>query len=233
MPLGGFRGSVAEGFRERNRPHLAAAILQAGELAHFGAVAVVRRIGADDAAPAGGEPRHQQRHFVRFRAGAGEDHALDASVVAAGQPFGVVEDALVQIAAVDVQRGRLAADRLHDMRMAMADAGHVVVHVHVAPPALVEHGNTFAAHDVQRLAVEERRPGAEQRVATFLESSGHQSAPASSTVRRLRESGVGRQVRRHGFRIVGVAGLGSQGLGEKQAASVCCSAASQPAWQRG
>ena len=140
MPSGGVRGSTASrrvlresiGLRKRYGPDIAVVALRSRELADFGAVAVIRRVRADDAPSTGGQPRHHQGHFVGLGARAGEYDAVEARVMVPGEAFGVVQDAFVQVAAVDVERGRLPCDRLHHVRVAVAHARHVVVHVDVA-----------------------------------------------------------------------------------------------------
>ena len=76
------------------------------------------------------------------------------------QPLGEGDDALVQIAAVNVQRRLLAGNGLDDAGVGVPDAGHVVVHVDIGPAVDVEQTDALAADDVQRLAIEQRRASA-------------------------------------------------------------------------
>ncbi|MNS70781.1 hypothetical protein D3C72_1041290 [compost metagenome] len=52
----------------------------------------------------------------------------------------------------------------------MTDAGHVVVDVEVAAAVDVEQPDAFAAHQVQRFIVEQRRCAAEHAMAALQES---------------------------------------------------------------
>ena len=88
-------------------------------------------------------------------------------------PFGELDNGFVQIPAVHVEGRLLGRHRLHYPGMGMADAGNVVVHVDVAAAAGIEQIGALAAHDVQRLAIEQRGAGAERPVAPFDEVSGH------------------------------------------------------------
>ena len=63
---------------------------------------------------------------------------------------------LIQVASVDVQRRRLTVHRFDHVPVAMADAGHVVVYVEVAAAVDVKQPDAFAAHQVQRVVVEQR-----------------------------------------------------------------------------
>ncbi len=70
-----------------------------------------------------------------------------------GQPFGVAQDALVQVAGIGVEQGHLAAAGFHHPRMAVADVGHVVDRVEVGVAQRVDQAGAAAAHHVQRPAV--------------------------------------------------------------------------------
>ena len=71
----------------------------------------------------------------------------------------------------------LGRHRLDYPRMGMADTENVVVHVEVAAAVGIEQAGALPAHDVQRLAIEQRRAGAERPVAPFDEVSGHVRSP--------------------------------------------------------
>jgi hypothetical protein len=115
---------------------------------------VIRRVGAEDAALAGGEPGHTQRDLVRLGTAAAQDDALDLGAVQSGETFAEFDDAFVQVAAVDVQRRLLARHRLDHGGVGVADAGDVVVHVNVATAVGIIHAAALAADDVQRMLVE-------------------------------------------------------------------------------
>ena len=120
-------------------------------------------VGADDAGLAGRAARHAQRDLVGLGARAAEDDALDRRTVEGREALGEGDDAFVQIAAVDVERGLLARHRLDDMRVGMTDAGHVVVHVDVAAAVGIEQVDALAADDVQGRVVEQGRAGSQAR----------------------------------------------------------------------
>ena len=83
-----------------------------------------------------------------------------------GEAFRQGDDPFVQVAAVDVERGLLARHRLDDVRIAMPDARHVVVHVDVAAARRVEQIHALAADDVQGLVVEQGRAGSQRPLAS-------------------------------------------------------------------
>ena len=126
---------------------------------------MVSRIGADDTALAGREPRHAQSDLVGFRTGATEDDALDLRPVESRQALGESNDAFVQVAAVDVERALLARHRFHDMGIGVTHAGHIVVHVDVATTVGIEQVHALAPDDVQGRVVEQRRARPEGAVA--------------------------------------------------------------------
>ena len=141
----------------------------AGQGSHQLAVAVVGGVGTDDAAPAGGEPRHPKRDFVGLCAAAAQHDALDLWPMQGGEALGEADDPLVQVAAVDVQGRLLPRHRVHDPGIGVTDAGDVIVHIHIPPPVGVEQIGAFPPHDVQRRLVEERGPGPQRLVAPGLE----------------------------------------------------------------
>ena len=85
----------------------------------------------------------------------------------AGQTLGVVQDAFVQITAMDVQRACLGLHGRDDHGIGMPHARHVVVHVHVPFPGCVDEPDALAADDMHGLGIEERHPLAEQPFAAF------------------------------------------------------------------
>ena len=72
-----------------------------------------------------------------------------------GQALGVLENAPVQVARMRREQRGLPLDRRHHRRVGMADVRHVVVDVQVRATLGVEQPDARAAHDVQRLFVEE------------------------------------------------------------------------------
>ena len=105
------------GLRERKATHfgapLGSARVHVRELPDNRAGAVIGGARADDPAPARGRPRHAQRHLVRLGPGAQEHDALQTLPVKLRDPFGELEDALVQMPAVHVEGRLLGRHRLH------------------------------------------------------------------------------------------------------------------------
>ncbi len=66
------------------------------------------------------------------------------------EPFGELDNRLVQIAAESREQLLLLHHRLHDLRMTVADHGHVVVAVEVTPVVGIEQPDTLAANQVNR-----------------------------------------------------------------------------------
>ena len=170
---------------KRHRAHVARLRARVVQTPDLGAVAVVGGVRADDALTAGGGARHHQCHLVGFGARAAEDHALYAAVVRCQQALAVLEDGLVQVAVVHVQRGELLRYCLHNVRMAVADARDVVVHVHVAPAVCCVEVHALPAHDVHGLLVEQGGAGAEHRVPSGLHVSHRWPAGQPASAARL------------------------------------------------
>ena len=77
------------------------------------------------------------------------------------QALGVVVHAVEQIAGMGVEAAHLPGDRLHHLRVAMPDRGHVVVEVEVALAVGGVDERAGRAHDVQGHFVEQDRGRAE------------------------------------------------------------------------
>ena len=165
------------GLRVRNRADFRIASRVApriGQPPDLGAVAVVAGVRTDDAPAVSGGPRHEQRDFARFRAGAAEDGAGQGLCVQVRKPFGVVQDSFVEVSAVDVQRAGLGPHRRGHTGIAVTNTGHVVVEVHVPFAGRVINPDAIAPDDVNGLRVEQGHPLAEQTVAAVEEvTRGH------------------------------------------------------------
>ena len=182
----------AEPFREREGPDRrvrGGRSAEPGEGADEFAVAVIGRVGAENAALAGGEPRHAQRDLVRLGAAATQDDALDLRAVQRGEAFAELDNGFVQVAAVDVQRRLLACHRLDHARVGVADTGDVVVHVDIAAAVGVKQVAALAADDMQRMLVEQRGAGAQRAVAAGEQGGGvgHVASGAGDVVGARRE----------------------------------------------
>ena len=90
---------------------------------------------------------------------------LNGSGVEGGEALGVVEDALVEVAAVHVERFGLALHRFDDVGMGVTDAGDVVVEVEVTAAVGVIQPDPFAADDVDGILIEGGDADAKQALA--------------------------------------------------------------------
>ncbi|MCY1401174.1 hypothetical protein D9M71_162860 [compost metagenome] len=138
-----------------------------GDLGQGRGVAVVVIGADDDAGAATGKARQAQGQFVGLATGAGEHHGVQRGIERRGQALGIADDLLVEVASVDVQLRGLAADCFNHVRVTMAHTRNVVVHVQVAAPVHIEQPHTFAAHQVQRVVIEQRRGAAEHAMTAL------------------------------------------------------------------
>ncbi len=127
--------------------------------------AVIGEAGHDHPRAAGHAAGDAKGQVVRLAAGAGEHHLRQVRRESAEQLLRVVEDDLVHVARMGVQHPRLPRHGRDHVRVAVPDAGDVVVHVEVALARRVEQPDALAAHDVDGLGVEQAVGRAEQRVA--------------------------------------------------------------------
>ena len=134
-------------------------------VAHRFAVSVVRGVGADDATFARCQAGDLQRHLDRLGPATAEYDTLDPVAVQGGESLGELDDALVQIAAVHVQRRLLIGHGRDDTLVAMSDTWHVVVHVDIPIAVSIKEVSALAADDVERLTVEEWSARAERLVS--------------------------------------------------------------------
>ena len=72
----------------------------------------------------------------------------------------------MQVAGVGVQDPGLAGERSQHVGVTVADVGDVVVCVEIAPALSIEKPHPLAAYHVHGLVVEQRKPGAEQSLAS-------------------------------------------------------------------
>ena len=137
----------------------------ARQVAHQRRVAVIGRVGSDDPALACHRLGHTKRDVVRLRPRTGEDGGGERVAECGRQTLHIVEDALVRIARVGVERRSLIGDGLHHARVAVPDMGHVVVAVEIAPPGGVPEPDALSPHDMDGVVVEGGHVGAEQGAA--------------------------------------------------------------------
>ena len=81
------------------------------------------------------------------------------------EALGVVEDAFVEVAAVNVEGLGLSLHGLDDVGMGVADARDVVVEIEIAAAVSVVEPDPFAAHDVDGVLIESGDANAEQALA--------------------------------------------------------------------
>jgi len=94
---------------------------------------VVRRVRTDKTRASRIESSQAERKIIRFATRTGQHQAVQRRIKFAQQSLRVVENVFVQITRVCIQLPGLPADRLDNVRMAVANAGDVVVTVQVAP----------------------------------------------------------------------------------------------------
>jgi len=129
---------------------------------------MIGRLGYHHALVTGHVPRDLRRQVVGLATGAGEDAGVDIAGHALDQHFAELDDRLVQVAGMGVERGRLPAERLDDPWMTMSDRDHVVVAVEVPAPVGVPKSRAFAAYQVQ-WPVEKILVGRAERFAATLD----------------------------------------------------------------
>ena len=118
-------------------------------------VAVVRLAGHDDALAAGVELRAAYSQVVGLGARAHEHDAVELVRHGGQQILRVIQDVLMHVARVGVQQLHLARDGLGDRRVAVAHGRDVVVHVQILGAVGVEQTRAAAAHQMQRVLVEQ------------------------------------------------------------------------------
>ncbi len=138
------------------------------ELPHQRRVAVIGAFGHDDAVRARDRAGDFDGEVVGLGAGAHEVAHAEVARERRAQPFGEPDDVVVEVAGVGVEKARLRADRLDHSGVAMADRCNVVVAVEQAVAVGVVQPNALAAHEMDRVVVEELVRRCERRGATAL-----------------------------------------------------------------
>ena len=132
-----------------------AAMKNAGQLIHGGGVAVIGVVGADDALLAGAEPRHAQGDFVGLAAGADDEGHGQGIVMQVGQPLGVFQHQLVQVAGMHIQGLGLFMQGLHHAGVAMPHIRDIVIDIQVLPAIRAVKPDPFSSDNMHRLVVEQ------------------------------------------------------------------------------
>ena len=155
--------------------------------------AVIGGCGHDHARAAGADLSHAIGDVVGLTAGAGQHQMGKLSPGhRREQPFGQLENRIVQIAGVGGESLHLPAYRLGYRRMAMSERGDVVVDVEVAAPFRIDQPHTFAAHNVQGMFVHQPIGRAEQGVSPLDHGRGggvHVGTPGDIRVDHIQISG--------------------------------------------
>ena len=132
-----------------------------GQLTDEFGVAVIRALGDHHAVMAGDDPGDLHRQVVGLGAGAHEVALRQLAGQARTEAFGQLDHVMVQVAGVGVDEPRLPAQRVDDPRVGVADRGHVVVAVEVAPTVGIVDPHALAADEMHRLVVEQLVAGCE------------------------------------------------------------------------
>ena len=143
------------------------------ELMHGRRVAVIGVIGGDHACLAGQGLRHPQGDVIRLGPGAGHERGIERRAHRRGQRLDIVQNPLVQIPRMGVQRPGLRADRLDHTRMAMADMRHVIVAIQVFAPLGIPQLCAKAAHQMHWFIIEGRHVRPQQAGAAVCQGFGH------------------------------------------------------------
>jgi hypothetical protein len=123
---------------------------------------VVRPGRNDDALVPGVVPGHPHGEIVGFRTRAREHDVPEFDRHRAQELLAVAKDRLLDVPGVGVQRRELSVYGLDDVGVAVPDAGDVVVDVEVVVAVGVVEQCARAAHDFDRLLVEESISGPEE-----------------------------------------------------------------------
>ena len=128
---------------------------------------MVTTIRADNSPATGCRTGHEQRNFTRLGARTAEYRPGKGFRVQAGESLGIVQDCLMQVTAVYVQRTGLSLHGCHHSWICMTHTGYVVVHVNVLFTGCVVQVDTLTTDDVHGLRVEKRHSLAKQALAAF------------------------------------------------------------------
>ena len=175
--------AIAVGCRHETDPVRTSAngFAVARHLGHQPGVAVIGVVGRNDAHLARRGLGHAQGDVVGLAARAGQDRGGEIGRKVPGQALDIVQDRLVEIPRVRVQRGGLARNRFDHMGMAVPDMGHVVVAVEILLAVDIPQPDTLALHQVDRVVIKGRQVRAEQFPASFNQTGnilGHRLSPS-------------------------------------------------------
>jgi hypothetical protein len=123
---------------------------------------VIGEPGDDDAGAAGVDLSDAQGEIVRLAPGTGEHHLGEFRREVPEEPFGIVEDRVVQVARMGVEQAGLPRQGRHHVRMAVAHRRDVVVHVEIGALLRIVEPHALPSHQMDRIGIEEPIGGSEQ-----------------------------------------------------------------------
>ena len=124
--------------------------------------AVIGIFGHDHPGPLGMGKGDAQRQIVRLGPGAGEHHMIQTCRKRRQQPFGIVQNGIVQVTGMAGINRRLPGGGGDNMRVAMAQAGHIVIAVKVCLALRIIEPDPLAPHQMDRGFVKQPVSGAQQ-----------------------------------------------------------------------
>src|SRR6185436_2344644 len=136
-------------------------------------VAVVRAVDGGDIPPAGRGSCQAERQLVRLAPGVDEVADFEMVRQERGQPVGIAQHELVEIAGVRVQLPHLGGPGLDDPRVRVADVRDVVDAVEVGATVRVVQVRALAPDDVKGRPVAQRQRWPEETLPGFEEVVGH------------------------------------------------------------
>ena len=114
---------------------------------------MIGRVRGDDAALAGHGLGHSQGNVVGLGPRTRQDRSIKGRGHRRGKAVNVVQNAIMQIACMSVQRAGLAANRFNDTGVTVSDMGHIIVAIQIFTPRSVPQPNTIAFHEMDGVVV--------------------------------------------------------------------------------
>ena len=158
---------------------------------------VVRMLRDDRAVASGDAGRDPPRDVIRLASRIDEHHGVEPGLRRhrGEQALRELDERLVDVTRMRVQRTRLAYDRLCHARMGMADDRHVVVRVEQTPAVDVDEPRPLPARNVDGIGVRELSEQCAERVGASLDQRvcrppavAQRRAPARNARSRCRRS---------------------------------------------
>ena len=102
-----------------------------------------------------GQACHAQGDFVGLGTRTAEHNTLDIIRMQGRQALGIVNNTFMQVATVHIETGLLAGHGVGNHRIAVTHAGHIVIHVRIAPAVRIKQIDAVATNQMQGLLVEQ------------------------------------------------------------------------------